>query len=67
MNVKRIQLNEGGASGDWSIAQRWTEMKAAKGLPPAEYSVFAKEYAGILWWYYILKIYIRVIFPSLWK
>lgn len=55
------------ASSDLSIVQRWTAMKAAKGLPPAEYSVFVKEHAGIMWWYYLLKTYIRVIFPSLWK
>jgi GT2 family glycosyltransferase len=44
---------------------RWKNLVSIQGLPPREWAIFAKRYAGFFWWMYWVSPYIRTIFSSL--
>jgi len=46
---------------------RWKNLVSIQGLPPREWALFAKRYAGIFWWIYWLSPYFRTFYSSLFK
>jgi hypothetical protein len=42
-------------------------LHSPKGPPPREYLVFIKRHTGIYWPVYFLELYMRVLFPRLWR
>jgi GT2 family glycosyltransferase len=50
-----------------SLKKRLEILHSPKGLPPREYLVFIKRHAGIYWPVYFLELYMRVLFPRLWR
>lgn len=46
-----------------NILQRLKALHSPKGVPPIEWMVFARRHARYVWPLYLLKLYIRVIFP----
>lgn len=47
-----------------SLWRRLKFLYSPKGLPPAEWIVFTKRHAGIMWPVYWLKLHFRVLFPE---
>jgi GT2 family glycosyltransferase len=45
-----------------SFRQRFSRMISRKGLPPKDWAVFSKRYAGPLWPFYWVSPYIRIFF-----
>jgi len=47
------------------FATRWKYLVSLHGLPPKEWAIFAKRYAGFFWWIFWLSPYVRMILSSL--
>jgi GT2 family glycosyltransferase len=50
-----------------SLQMRWKNFTSYKGLPPKEWLVFTKRYAGMFWFIFWLSPYLKQIFPSLYS
>ncbi len=46
-----------------AIVQRLKTLHSPKGVPPVEWMLFARRHAPYVWPLYLLKLYMRVIFP----
>jgi GT2 family glycosyltransferase len=44
---------------------RWKNLVSIQGLPPREWAIFSKRYAGIFWWLFWLSPYFRTFFSCL--
>ena len=49
------------------LIQRLKILHSPKGLPPLEYMEYVRSHKGFWWPIYMLKLYFRVFFPSLWS
>lgn len=54
-------------SPELSLRQRWRLLHSPKGFPPREWLIFNRRHAGLRWIPAMLKLYIRVLCPSLWR
>ncbi|MBT4484977.1 MAG: glycosyltransferase family 2 protein [Candidatus Latescibacteria bacterium] len=57
---------------DWTnpetpLRERLKNLRDPKGLPPGEWIEFAKRHAGWRWPLYAMKLWLRVLFPGIWK
>jgi GT2 family glycosyltransferase len=55
------------AEPEVSLRRRLEILHSPKGLPPREWFLYLRRHAGIYWPIYILTLYIRVLFPHLWR
>ena len=42
-------------------------LKYPKGLPPSDWSFFAKRFTGVFWPWHVYKLWMRVLFPNIWN
>jgi GT2 family glycosyltransferase len=49
------------------LRKRLAVLYSPKGLAPREWLVFIRHHAGIYWPVYFLTLYVRVVFPGLWR
>jgi GT2 family glycosyltransferase len=49
------------------LGQRWRALHGPKGIPPSEYSVFLRRHLPRRRLWRLLKLYVRVGFPSFWR
>jgi GT2 family glycosyltransferase len=54
-------------SSEISFRKRWRLLHSPKGFIPQEWMVFVRRHTGFRWPWYMIKVYLRVILPSLWK
>ncbi|WYM03681.2 MAG: glycosyltransferase family 2 protein [Gloeotrichia echinulata CP02] len=48
-----------------TLPQRWEKINQPRGLPIREWKVFAHRHAGLLWMFYWLLPYLRMLFKSI--
>ena len=58
-------------SPDWtnpetSLRERLKNLYNPKGLPPRQWMTFAKRHVGWRWPLYVMKLWLRVLFPRFW-
>jgi GT2 family glycosyltransferase len=49
------------------LYKRLKNLRDPKGLPPGQWTEFARRHAGKRWPEYALKLWLRVLFPRFWK
>jgi len=49
------------------FVNRWRMLHSAKGFPPREWAIFLKRHVGWKWPVFVLKLYLRVTTPHVWK
>ena len=52
---------------DLPLRQRLKNLRHPKGLPPSQWATFARCHAGTRWLLYVLKLWLRALFPKLWR
>jgi GT2 family glycosyltransferase len=48
-----------------TLSQRWEKINQPRGLPIMEWKVFTQRHAGLLWMFYWLLPYLRMLFKSI--
>jgi GT2 family glycosyltransferase len=59
-------------SNDWAnpelpMAKRWKLLHSPKGIPPREWIILTKRHAGYRWPIFVVKLYLRCLFPKVWN
>jgi len=49
------------------LKERLKNLRSPKGLPPREWTLYARRHAGIQWPLYWFTLYMRVLMPGLWR
>lgn len=57
--IATCSTNPPARTGDGPLRQEWDRVRSTKGLPPADWKVFARRWAGVLWPVYWASPYVR--------
>ncbi len=55
------------ASPELPLRERWRLLHSPKGFPPREWLIFTRRHAGVRWVPAMLRLYLRVLCPRLWR